>query len=115
MPEVIRVTVNELAAVKGFNAVSLPEGDREISGVYIGDLLSWVMGRVKAGDAWITIMSNINIVAVASLADVACIILAEGVTLDRSVAQTAGLKGVNVISTELTAFEAAMLLGKELK
>ena len=106
------MTVNELAAVKGFNAVSLPEGDREISGVYIGDLLSWVMGRAKAGDAWITIMSNINIVAVASLADVACIILAEGVTLDRSVAQTAG---VNVISTELTAYEAAMLLGKELK
>lgn len=68
------MTVNELAAVKGFNAVSLPEGDREISGVYIGDLLSWVMGRAKAGDAWITIMSNINIVAVASLADVACII-----------------------------------------
>ena len=88
------MTVNELAAVKGFNAVSLPEGDREISGVYIGDLLSWVMGRAKAGDAWITIMSNINIVAVA---------------------QTAGLKGVNVISTELTAFEAARLLGKELK
>lgn len=106
------MTVNELAALDGFNAVSLPDGEREIKGVYIGDLLSWVMGRVKADDAWITIMSNINIVAVASLADVSCIILAEGVELERSVSQTAALKGINVISTKLPAYETAMLLGK---
>ncbi len=106
------MTVNELAAVSGFNAVSLPDGEREIKGVYIGDLLSWVMGRAKADDAWITIMSNINIVAVASLADVSCIILAEGVELDRSVSQTAALKGINVISTKLTAYETAALLSK---
>lgn len=106
------MTVNELAALDGFNAVSLPDGEREIKGVYIGDLLSWVMGRAKADDAWITIMSNINIVAVASLADVSCIILAEGVELERSVSQTAALKGINVISTKLPAYETAMLLGK---
>lgn len=106
------MTVNELAALDGFNAVSLPDGEREINGVYIGDLLSWVMGRAKADDAWITIMSNINIVAVASLADVSCIILAEGVELERSVSQTAALKGINVISTKLPAYETAMLLGK---
>ncbi len=106
------MTANELAALSGFNAVSLPDGEREIKGVYIGDLLSWVMGRAKADDAWITIMSNINIVAVASLADVSCIILAEGVELERSVSQTAALKGINVISTKLPAYETAMLLGK---
>ena len=74
------MTVNELAQ-NGFKAVVLPDGDRLISGVYIGDLLSWVMGRANSGDAWLTIMSNMNIIAVASLADVACIILAEGVAL----------------------------------
>ena len=58
----------------GFGAVATPETDREITGVYIGDLLSWVMGRAQSGDAWITIMSNANIVAVAALADTACII-----------------------------------------
>lgn len=106
------MTVNELVALDGFSAVSLPDGGREIKGAYIGDLLSWVMGRAKADDAWITIMSNINIVAVASLADVSCIILAEGVELERSVAQTAALKGINVVSTALPAYEAALLLGK---
>lgn len=104
------MTVNELAAMPGFKTVALPDGEREINNVYIGDLLSWVMGRAKADDAWITIMSNINIVAVASLADVACIILAEGVTLDSTVAETANAKGVNVLTSEQPAYETAMLL-----
>lgn len=97
--------VNELASLDGFSALALPDGEREICGVYIGDLLSWVMGRAKADDAWITIMSNINIVAVASLADVACIILAEGVQLEKTVVETAEAKGVNVLSCSLPAFE----------
>ncbi len=108
------MTVNELAAMQGFKTISLPDAEREIKGVYIGDLLSWVMGRAKADDAWITIMSNINIAAVASLADVACVILAEGVTLDSSVTETAKAKGVNILSSEKPAYETAMLLGAKL-
>lgn len=104
------MTVNELAAMPGFTAVAIPDGEREINNVYIGDLLSWVMGRAKADNAWITIMSNINIVAVASLADVACIILAEGVTLESTVAETANAKGVNILTSDLPAYETAMLL-----
>ena len=104
------MTVNELAALPGFKTVALPDGERKINNVYIGDLLSWVMGRAQADDAWITIMSNINIVAVASLADVACIILAEGVTLDSTVTETANAKGVNILTSELPAYETAMLL-----
>ena len=105
------MTVEALSALEFLEPVVLPEPEREITGVYIGDLLSWVMGRAKADDAWITIMSNINIVAVASLADVACIILAEGVTLEKSVEETANAKGVNVLSFDKPAYEAAVLLG----
>ena len=47
--KVIRLTVEELLA-HGFEAVSLPDGSREIDGVYIGDLLSWVMGRAQMGE-----------------------------------------------------------------
>lgn len=104
------MTVKELSEMQGFRSVAMPDGDREISGIYIGDLLSWVMGRAKADDAWITIMSNINIVAVASLADVACIILAEGVNLDSSVTETARAKGVNIIASQLPAYETAVAL-----
>ena len=108
------MTVNELAQVQGFKTVTLPDGEREINGVYIGDLLSWVMGRAKADDAWITIMSNINIVAVASLADVACIILAEGVELDSAVKDTATAKGINILTADMPAYETAMALGSRL-
>ncbi len=105
--------VNELSALCGFEALCLPDGEREISGAYIGDLLSWVMGRAQADNAWITIMSNINVIAVASLADVACIILAEGVTLDEEIRKTAEQKDINVLVSPLPAFETAeQLIGK---
>ena len=103
------MTVNELVQ-NGFKAIALPEGDREISGVYIGDLLSWVMGRANSGDAWITIMSNMNIIAVASLADTACIILAEGVTLEKDVIETALKKGINILSGQEGIYEIALKL-----
>ena len=76
------MTVGELAKQPDFAAVNLPCADREILGGYAGDLLSWVMGRASEGDAWVTIMSNINVVAVASLADVACVIFSESVDPD---------------------------------
>ena len=108
------MTVGSLCEVCGFKALCMPQPEREINGAYMGDLLSWVMGRAKADNAWITIMSNINIVAVASLADVACIILAEGVELDSAVRETANAKGVNILTADMPAYETAMLLGSKL-
>ncbi len=102
------MTVREMADAVGLKAAALPDGDREVGGVYIGDLLSWVMGRAKADDAWITIMSNQNIVAVATLADTAAVILAEGVTPDEGVAALAEQKGVNILTSDLAAFETAI-------
>ena len=108
------MTVNELCRMDGINVISLPDGEREINGVYIGDLLSWVMGRARQDNIWITIMSNINTVAVASLADVSCILLAEDVKLESDVAKAANEKGINVLSTSLSAYEAALFLNKNL-
>ena len=55
-------------------------------------------------------MSNVNIVAVATLADVSCILLAEGVVPDEDVLSVAKAKGVNVLSSKLPAFELALML-----
>ena len=104
------MTVNDLLKSEKFSAVSLPDGSRVVKNVYIGDLLSWVMGRAKADDAWITIMSNVNILAVASLADTACIILAEGVTVDDSIKATADEKEINILTTEMNIYETAIYL-----
>ena len=94
----------------GFTAAALPDGEREVTGVYIGDLLSWVMGRAGADEAWITIMSNRNIVAVATLADTACILLAEGVAPDDGVADLATEKGVNILQSDRSAYDIALRL-----
>ena len=104
------MTVNELVTRADLTAAALPDGERKITGVYIGDLLSWVMGRAASGDAWITIMSNRNIVAVATLADTACIILAEGVIPDDGVADLATEKGVNILQSDLPAYDIALRL-----
>ena len=108
------MTVKELSALDSIETVTLPSPDREIEGVYIGDLLSWVMGRAESGDAWITIMSNLNILAVASLADTSCIILAEGVTLEAEVIETAKQKNINIISTDSSIYDTAVYLSQVL-
>ena len=102
------MTVYELSQDSQFNVLTMPEPEREINGVYIGDLLSWVMGKAQCDNIWITIMSNINVIAVASLSDVSCVLLAEDVTLDDEVLNTAKQKGINILSTPLSAYDAAV-------
>ena len=62
----------ELAAACGF-APAAGEGARQVQGIFAGDLLSWAMGRAKEGDAWFTVMGNVNTVAVAALTDLSLI------------------------------------------
>ena len=109
------MTVNVLASKADFSLVCAPCPDREVSGVYIGDLLSWVMGKAKENDVWITIMSNLNVVAVASLADVSAVIFAEGVRPEEEIIKVAEEKGVNLICSPLPAYETALRLSELLK
>ncbi len=102
------MTVKTFADAAGFSVVCMPDPEREVKGAYIGDLLSWVMGRASASNVWITIMSNINIIAVATLSDVSCILIAEGVTLPEEVIVLANSKNINIISSQLAAYECAV-------
>ncbi len=106
------MTVSELKNKLALNVIALPEGDREVTGCYIGDLLSWVMGAASSGDVWITIMSNINIVAVAALTDTAAVILAEGVTVEEEVKKAAEDRGINLLYSEKSAFKLATELAE---
>lgn len=97
------MTVKQLAESIGLT-VLCGDTEREISGVYTGDLLSWVMSRLTEDKIWITIMSNINVVAVASLADAAAVVLAEGVEPDPEALEAAKAKEVTLLSSELDAY-----------
>ena len=99
----------------GFTPIALPSPEKEVDGAYVGDLLSWVMGNASSGNVWITIMSNVNIVAVATLADVCAILLCEGVKPEDEIVKLALSKGVNVIGTELSSYEAAIAVSRALE
>ena len=109
------MTVKELSAACDLEVVCLADCERNVSGAYVGDLLSWVMGRASCDNVWITIMSNANVIAVASLSDVSCVILAEGVKPDDDIIRLAKEKGINILSTTLPTFEAAVKISEFVK
>ena len=88
----------------------LAEGDpqRELSRVFCCDLLSIAMGKAPADGVWVTVMGNRNTLAVASLTDTACIVLAEGVSLDEGTLAKAEEEGIAVLSTDLPSFDIAL-------
>jgi BioD-like phosphotransacetylase family protein len=85
-------------------------GTSEVTGGYACDLLSWVISRVQTGEVWMTILSSVNVVAVAVLAECSCILLTEEVTMDESVLERAREKGITVLSTPLPTYRACAIL-----
>ncbi len=110
------MTVKELAEKLGLKLLAGSGGtDREVLTCYIGDLLSWVMGRAREGSAWLTVMGNLNAVAVAALADCACIILTENAPLDDDAKEKAELQNIPVYITEDNAYNTGVKIYKLLK
>ncbi len=108
------MTTSDLAQLEGFTLAVQAE-ERDVTSVYCADLLSWAMGRAPADSAWCTVMGNVNAVAVASLADVAAIILCEGAVLDEDAKNKAEERGVCIVKTTLPAFEAGLLISSKIK
>lgn len=106
------MTVREFAGKIGLQTAVEADLDREITGGYCGDLLSWVMSRAQSGDCWFTVMGNINAVAVSVLADCACIVLCENAPLDDAAKQKAQQQGVNILLSEQNAYTLSSALSK---
>ena len=96
--------------------LAIGDGEREITGgIYCCDLLSIVMGRAPADSLWITVMGNVNSMAVATLADTACVVIAENMPLDAEALEGAKKGGVTVLRTVKPVYEAARSAAKALK
>ena len=91
------------------------EMDREITKCFCCDLLSVAMGRAPSGCAWVTVMGNINTLAVMSLTDMACIVLAEGAVMDEAGMTKARQQGIPIFRTENPIFETALQLYRWIK
>lgn len=102
------MTVNEICKKLGLVSLTGDSGlEQEVSSVYICDLLSWVMAHAQKGDIWITIQSHTNIVAVASLLELSCIIICEDAEIEEDTIKKATDEEIPVFSSKKSAFELA--------
>ena len=110
------MTVRELADKLGLKIFTGNVGmDNEITGGYSSDLLSDVMGHSKEGQVWITLQTHRNIVGIASLKDLAAVILVKGFTPDGETVELAETEEVALLGTSMQAFEVSGKLYELLK
>lgn len=84
--------------------------NKTITGLYTCDLLSWVMANGKQGNAWITVQTHNNILAVASLLEFSCIILPDGLTPEPGVIEKAEQEDIVLLGTDLSAYDIFKVL-----
>jgi len=87
----------------------------EIRGGYVSDMLSDVMGSARAGDAWITIMKHLNVIAVASMTGISVIVFAKSSVPDAAVIDRATSEGICLLSSAKSSFELAGVLYRMLQ
>lgn len=103
------MTVQQLIETERFQVVTRGNSlDIEISEPFCCDLLSIAMSKAPERGVWVTVMGNINTLAVTELTEVACIILAEGAALDEMALSKAEQQGTTVLCTKEPIFVAAL-------
>lgn len=85
----------------------ITDGERQVTGGCVGDLLSFVMAKGEAGMAWITVQTHLNVVAVASLHEFSCIIIAEGCAVEAGALAKAEEEGIPILSSPLSGYTLA--------
>ena len=94
--------------------VHLADENVEVAAVYCGDLLSDVLVHIQKDSLWLSIQGHTNVVAVAQLRDVACIVLVNGVAPDPQAVAKARSQGVNICGSEETSASLCMKLASKL-
>ncbi len=89
--------------------------DNEVSGAYTSDLLSDVMGNVDEGEVWITLQTHKNIMAIASLKEVAAIILVKGYKPEKAAVDQSNEEGIPILGTDRETFEMSGALYELIK
>jgi hypothetical protein len=102
----LRVKLSELAQNLNLDVRSARGNpDREVTGGYASDLLSDVLANSEQGNLWITLQIHQNIVAVASMKDLAGIILVNGREPEQDTVEKAEAENIAIMVTELPTFE----------
>ncbi len=89
--------------------------DKVLTGGYVSDLLSDVMGHADAGQVWITLQSHKNVMAIASLKDLAAVILVADNQPEGDMAAQSEQEGIPILGTALSCYEITGKLYELLK
>jgi hypothetical protein len=104
------MNIQEIAAKSGWQLVSEVNTDHSVEGVFTGDLLSWVMGHASPGDIWVTVQAHANIIAVASLRELAGIVIAHGSTIETETIAMARTEGIPVMLSQASSADCVKIL-----
>ncbi len=100
------MTVNELVKQLRLQVFGGEQGlSNEITGGYTSDLLSDVMGHADSGKVWITLQTHKNVLGVASLKELAAVILIKNLQPDNDMLNQAQQEGIPILGTGKAAFE----------
>jgi predicted transcriptional regulator len=104
------ITAFDLKVISGQTGLS-----NDITGGYVSDLLSDVIGNAKEGQVWITLQTHQNVIAVASLKDLSAVIIVRGNIPEADTIIKSNLENIPVLSTEMDTFNIAGRLFELLK
>lgn len=109
------MTVNDLMKYMDLR-LAAGEGGllNEIEDVYVCDLLSWVMAHAAHKSAWVTIQTHPNIVAVASLMELSCIIIPENADLDDETIAKANNENIPILISKDSGYKICCSLNAAL-
>lgn len=106
--KVNNMTVRQIAEELGLRVYTgNTKLDMDVAGGYVSDLLSDVMGNAGEGEVWITLQSHMNVVAIASLKELAAIVLVKGIDPNEQVLAKAIEEGIPILGTPNETFETA--------
>ena len=107
------MTVQQLVDALKLKVFSGTSGlTQEITGGYVSDLLSDVMGNANEGQLWITLQTHKNVIAVASLKDLSAVVIVKGLVTEEDTLAKSNEEGIPILGTTDRTFEMSGKLYK---
>lgn len=104
------MTVLELQEKTEWSCLSDHGNHHTVESVFSGDLLSYVMGHALSDQAWVTMQTHQNVIAIAALKDLACVILIDDNQPDEDALMSAKEHEIPILISPLSAFETIKVL-----
>ncbi len=104
------MTADNIQELLNASKLNSADSNKEARCGYACDLLSWVMAKAQPGCVWVTVQTHMNVIAVASLKEMSCIVLPENTLMQEGPLKKADEENIAVFSSPLSAYQICALL-----